>query len=151
MHNIEVRAHSTLAEDSADEQQQICGDVISSSTTRIPHITSKVMTVIQASQPSQIAMESALDERKERYFFVTKHGTSKEDYYALIKTLPDKGQDLISQFNTLDFQSYITYLTKNEANQVKTEPIVSFICEDPAPEVDDNVEFALPRSQAHPS
>lgn len=121
----------------------ISGQVpVAASSTLSQNLPPGVQPTIPTPYPSSNATNSTSNDIRELYMFATKHHTSKETYYTLIKNLPDQGQGIVSQYDNLDFQSYGTNLTKLEAEQLKTNPIVAFLHRVPDPGVDDDTDFA---------
>lgn len=106
--------------------------------TSVQYTPDDVPAAIERPTSSAGGADSTSADTRERYFFVTKHGSSEEKYYEFLKTLPDQGQGLVSQSDGLNFQSYVTYLARLEVENVVAESIVALSHRNPAPEVNDD-------------
>lgn len=72
------------------------------------------------------------------YFFSTKKGTDNQVFLDYIKTLPDAGEGYFINYPSIPWQSYITQLTPEQAEQAAREPFMFFVEKVTAPEVDES-------------
>ena len=61
------------------------------------------------------------------YMFTTKTGTSMSTFREYIRTLPDQGEGYQIVYELTPWQSYLTQLTPEEAEEVARQPFVNFI------------------------
>lgn len=62
-----------------------------------------------------------------QYIVTTKYGTASPEFEDFIKTLPDRGAGIKSNFPNTPVQSYLTYLTPEQAKDAASHEIVQLV------------------------
>lgn len=91
--------------------------------------TSNSTTVSARKTKTSTSSTSSTSATASPYVFWTKEGTDPRVFQSYIKTLPDRGQGLITQFPNLSWQTYVTNLTAEQAQEVSTQSFVEYILE----------------------
>lgn len=67
---------------------------------------------------------SSLENKAECHIVMTEDGTDREMFKRYIKTLPDQGSGDLWPFPELEWQTYVTYLTPKQAEEIQREPFI---------------------------
>lgn len=77
--------------------------------------------------PNETPVEPSGTDEPVRYMISTKSKTSFDTFNSFIQTLPDRGNGLPMVYELLEEQSYVTYLTYEQAKVVAKRPFVDRI------------------------
>jgi hypothetical protein len=72
-----------------------------------------------------------------RYIMRTQVGTDSSMFAAYVKSLSDKGEDLLDIYRYPPRQTYVTNLTAEQAREVAQQPFIKFVI--PDAEVEDGM------------
>ncbi|KAK4543623.1 hypothetical protein LTR36_005268 [Oleoguttula mirabilis] len=97
------------------------------SSTMSANVNSTATVGGQAESKSSTSSSSGSTATPTQYMFTTNTGTDLSTFRGYIKTLPDAGDGYQIVFSNVPWQSYVTNLTFDQANEVASQTFVNFV------------------------